>query len=564
MTYLEQYANAVLNGEITACRRVKQVYKLLLDKLHHPEKYRPWVFDEEKASRPIEFIETFCRQAQGKLGTPLKLELFQKAKLQAVFGFVDQETGLRQYREVLTIEGRKNGKTTECAAVELYLLVADNEGSPEIYNIATKLDQAKKGYHEAWKMVQQSADLHMSKKNPIGIKKRQSDLYFPYNMGIIQALASNSNSLDGLNSHGVFIDELEAIKNRDIYDLMKQSTSSREQPLIFCNSTNGFIRDCIFDSQYEYACRVLDGAVADDRFLPFIYELDNASEWDKEECWIKANPGLGAIKKLDTLRGYVQKAKDDSGFKPTVLVKDFNLKQTGSAAWLRYEEFNNEATFDVKEFDYCIGAFDAADTTDLNAAKAICARPDDDHVYVKSMYWMPQEVFDRMYDGGSRTGRDNVPYDIWKANGFLRLCPGNKVDKRVFLDWFLELRDEGLFALYFGYDPWHIDDSLLRDFKSEFGEDSMIPIRQGVFSLSNPMKELKADLAGGKVIYGNNPIDKWCFANTQIKTDINGNIQPVKGLDPRCRIDGTVALICGYKVLKDKADSYVSYNRPAQ
>ena len=135
MTYLEEYTNKVLNGEIVACNRIKKVYTLLLDKLKHPEKYKPYFFDEKKATRPIEFIEKFCKQAQGKTGKPLKLELFQKAMMQAVFGFVDSE-GYRQYNEMLNIIGRKNGKTTLLSAISIFLCLADGEGSPEIYNIA--------------------------------------------------------------------------------------------------------------------------------------------------------------------------------------------------------------------------------------------------------------------------------------------------------------------------------------------------------------------------------------------------------------------------------------------
>ena len=112
MTHLEEYARAVLSGKVVACRRIQQIYTILLDKLLHPEKYEPWVFDESLTKIPIDFIETFCKQAQGKMGTPLKLELFQKAKFQAIFGFVHKETRLRQYNECLTIEGRKNGKSS--------------------------------------------------------------------------------------------------------------------------------------------------------------------------------------------------------------------------------------------------------------------------------------------------------------------------------------------------------------------------------------------------------------------------------------------------------------------
>ena len=144
----------------------------------------------------------------------------------------------------------------------------------------------------------------------------------------------------------------------------------------------------------------------------------------------------------------------------------------------------------------------------------------------------------------------------------MRTCEGNKCDKRIFLEWFKELRDEeDVYTMYIGYDPWHIDDTLLAEFKAEFGRNSMIPIRQGPYTMSEPMKNLKADLQAHKVVYNNNPIDKWCLMNTEIKTDVNGNIQPVKGMSKLQRIDGTVALICAYIALKNNMNNYIDYNK---
>ncbi len=549
MTEFEQYFTAIIDGKIMACEKMKRISELLLEQLYSPGQYH---FDCDIAKRHTDFIERFCKIPSGKIGEPLELELFQKARLQAVFGFVD-DNNLRQYNECLIIEGRKNGKTTETSAVEIDLLVNDREGAPQIYNVATMLDQAKLGFNACHKMIQQSPLLSKH------IKKRANDLYFSKNYGFIKALASNSNSMDGLDVHGAVIDELAAIKNRDIYDLIKQATSARRQPLLFCITTNGFIRESIFDRQYEYASGILEGKIKDERFLPFIYELDSIDEWDREECWIKANPGLGTIKKWDYLRGMVQKAKNEPATKPTVLVKDFNMKQTSQAAWLKWNEIENKELIGDKKFRYGIGGMDAADSVDLNAAKVICMRQDDPKIYVRQMYWLPQRVLDEYEDSGRRQGRDNVPYPLWKEQGHLRTVDTYKVDKRVILDWFTEIVEkEDIYIMAIGYDPWHIDDSLLREFKSAFGESAMIPVRQGVATLSSPMKDLRAELGAGNIVYNNNPIDKWCLANTAVKTDINGNIQPVKTDDPRKRIDGTMALIDAYVVLRDKYDDYTS------
>lgn len=548
MTELERYYTAVYDGRINACNKIQKQAENLLNAYAIPDEFH---YDNDIAQKHISFIENFCNIPSGKLGAPFVLEPFQRAMLEAVFGFVD-DNNIRQYNEILEIIGRKNGKTSLCSAVEYDMLCNDNEGAPQIYNIATMLDQAKLGFNACVKMRNLSA---MLKKHT---KKRAADIYFPYNMGYIKALASNTSSLDGLDVHCGIIDELSAIKNRDIYDLIKQAMSARTQPLLFCISTNGFLRNGIFDAQYDYASAILDGKIKNKRFLPLIYELDNINEWTKPDMWIKANPGLGTIKSFEKQQEFVQKAKDDSTFLPTVLVKDFNLKQTNQSAWLRYEELNNTTIWDSSDFDYCIGGFDAADTTDLNAAKALCMRPGDNNIYVRQMYWIPEAVIEQQK--ATRRERDNAPYELWVQQGYMRTCPGNKCDKKIFLEWFKELRDEGLYALYIGYDPWHISDDLLREFKAEFGQNSMIPIRQGVKTLSDPMKDLKAEFQAHRVIYNNNPIDKWCLINTSTKSDINGNIQPVKQQDSRLRIDGTAALLDAYCVLRDYKDKFINLN----
>lgn len=549
MSYLEEYAIAVLDGKIIACDKIKRIYERLLHDAGSSG--GRWHFDEELADRPIEFIERFCRQSQGKIGEPLKLQLFQKAMLEAAYGFVD-DNNLRRYQEIMNCVGRKNGKTTLLSGIQLFMLIADGEGAPECYQIATAKDQARKGYRECCNMRLQSPLLRKH------IRKRQEDLYCEENMGFIKALASDTNHLDSLNSHCVVIDELHAIKNRDLYDLMKQSMSSRDQPMLWEITTNGFVRNGIFDAQYDYAVGVLDGNINDERFLPILYELDSRDEWEKPEMWIKANPGLGTIKHESFLRNCVEKAKHDPSFLPTVLVKDFNLKENAATTWLTWDELSNEEKFDAEEMKpkYGIGGMDAADSVDLNSAKLIFQLRDDPKTYVLQHYWIPERKLEQVK---SRKNPDDAPYDIWSAQGLITICEGNRVDKRVFLDWFLELRDKlDIYPLYIGYDPWHIDESLLSQFKQEFGDTTMIPIRQGVKTLSQPMKDLKAEFQGHRIIYNDNPIDQWCFSNTYVKTDVNGNIQPDKGQAETKRIDGTASLLDAYVVLTQKREEYAS------
>ena len=163
-----------------------------------------------------------------------------KAFLQALFGWLDKSSGFRRFRETLFLVGRKNGKSTLLAALALYLLVADYEGAAEIYSVATKKDQARKTLTEAVNMIKQSPELRAV------IKKRRNDVYFPATASKFEALASDSNTLDGLNSHAVIIDELHAIRDRNLYEVMKQSTSSRRQPLVIMITTSGTVRESVW------------------------------------------------------------------------------------------------------------------------------------------------------------------------------------------------------------------------------------------------------------------------------------------------------------------------------
>lgn len=550
---LQRYCEAVLGGRVVACRKVKALCARLLADIH--SRGGRWHFDMARAERPVRFVEEFCKVPSGRLGRRLELELFEKAWIESIFGFVDSD-GLRRYTEAFILVARKNGKTTLAAALELYMLVADGEGSPQVYNAANSEDQAGLGYNAAIKMVRQSGEISRH------VHKQEGRLYCDLNMGFVRPMSANPRTLDGLDTHCAVIDEIHAAKSRDVYDLMKQSTAAREQPLILQITTNGFVRNSVFDAQYEYASKWLDGEVDDERFIAWVYELDDRSEWEDESCWQKANPGLGTIKKLDYLRGQVAKAKADPVYRPTVLTKDFNVPENASAAWLTYAEAVNPEVVDMASLGlrYGICGFDASDYVDLTSAQMLMMRPGDDRIYERSMYWIPEDTITAWADDGNRE-RDNAPYRLWIARGLMRTVPGNKVDKRVLLDWLIELRDtEGLMTYAVAVDPWHMDDSTLRDLEMLVGRGRVLKIRQGALTLSAPMKLLRADYGRDRIVDNHHPINEWCRMNVSVRTDINGNIQPdKKSNDPRNRIDGFAAELDAYVALCDLMADYSQF-----
>lgn len=362
MNWITEYWRAIQSGGAIVSKRVYKQYERLVRDLHAQGRF---IYDEEKANRPIEFIERFCKHSKGEwAGKSVVLELFQKAYIAALFGFVDKNTSYRRYRETLFFCGRKNGKSTLLSGLALYMLMADGESGSECYSIATKKDQARIVFDEAHNMVQQSPNLSKH------IKKRKTDLYFSPTMSKFQALGKNSDTLDGLNAHLIIVDELHGIKDRNLYEVMKQSQSARRQPMFIMITTAGTVRECIFDDMYDYACKVSDSVIEDHTFLPILYELDERKEWRKPKAWAKANPGLGVMKKVDDLEQKVSKAKNSPKDLSGLLTKDFNIRDTVSGAWLTFDALNNEATFNLEDFRNCyaIGGADLSITTDLTCA----------------------------------------------------------------------------------------------------------------------------------------------------------------------------------------------------
>lgn len=550
----KEYLKAIQNGKEIVSNKVRAVYEREVAWMRKPPAGFPYYFDAEEGLRHIEFIERFCKHSKGRFARqPIKLELFQKAKIQLVFGWRYKGTKLRRFKEVVDIRGRKCGKSTETAAVEWDVFLNDREAGPEVYCTANKKDQANLIYAECVNMRIQSPELKAI------TKKRQSDIYCAGNMGFIKCLASDTSTMDGLNPSFFSLDEFHAMKTSALYDVMLQGQSMRDQPLAWLIATNGFVREGFFDSKYGYWSSVAmwEPGFEDYSVLPLIYELNDRSTWADPEHWPEANPGLGKIKKIETLSQNVEKAKRDPSFLPTLLTKDFNLPESEFASWLTYEEAVNETTFNIEDIrdSYAIGGCDLSAVGDLTCGTLLVQKPDNGNIYVLQMYFMPQSKLDFV----EKTGKKEAPYKLWAEQGWIRICKGAQVNYSDVTAWFIEMVEK-----YEIRPLWICYDRALSGYwvpEMEAYGFEMEKTAQGPYTWNQPMREMQAAFSEHKVIYNNNPILRWCLLNTaakRTKSDSLEVMQPVK-IQANRRIDGMVSLLNAWVGYVKHYDEYMQY-----
>ena len=369
--YIYEYQRAIDEGRVTVGKWIKLIYKILIHGLENSI----WFYDDKKAKKAITFIEDFCHHSEGRSDL-LKLELWQKAIVSAIFGIVDCN-GYRQFREVFILVARKNGKTLFAAAIIAYMAYLDGEYGAKIYCLAPKLEQADLVYDAFYQIVQADEEL----SDPDFTKKRRSDIYIKDLNTSIKRLAFNSKKSDGFNPHLAVCDEIEAWPGEPglkQYEVMKSALGARKQPLILSISTAGYINDGIFDELFKRATAFLKGNSDEMRILPFLYMIDDVERWDDIEEIKKANPNLGVSVSVDFYIEEIKIARLSLSKKAEFLCKYCNIKQNSSVAWLDFQDVDNisGAKYTLEDFRgcYCVGGIDLSQTTDLTAASIVIER----------------------------------------------------------------------------------------------------------------------------------------------------------------------------------------------
>lgn len=537
--YVFEYYDAIRSGKITAGKYVKAIYKILTDGIRNGK----YVFNRQKADKAIKFIENFCHHSEGRSDL-LKLELWQKAAVSAIFGIMDRkDPKIRQFREVVLIVARKNGKTLFSAAIMAYMAYIDGEYGAKLYCLAPKLDQAELCFDAFYQIVQSDPEL-----NEV-TQKRRTDIYIKEFNTSVKKIAFNSKKSDGFNPHFVLNDEIEAWPGDSglkQYEVMTSAIGSRREPIIMSTGTAGYLNDGLYDELIRRSTAFLKGQQTgkeqEQRLLPLLYIIDDPEKWDTREELQKSNPNLDVSVKWDFYVDRIAVAHESLSAKAEFLTKYCNVKQNSSIAWLDYQDVEKAVTYDedgaahhwtLEDFRgcFCVGGIDLSRTTDLTAASIVIERGGKNYIFVQ--FFMPRKRYEEAID------EESVPYNLYEEKGFLTISGENNVDYHDVYNWFFMLvKQYKIRPLWVGYDRYSAQ-YLVQDMKeSGFHMDD---VYQGT-NLTPILHAFEGELKDGKFEIGDNGLLESHFLNVAVDININDSrMKPVK-IDRRAHIDGAVAV----------------------
>lgn len=491
-------------------------------------------FDEVRANRAVEWIETYCTHPKGKL-TGQQLILPDWARndvIRPAFGMV-REDGRRQYSKIYVEIPRGNAKSTIGTAVALYLLMGDGEKTPEIYCAAGSKEQAAKVFEPAKIMVKQNEDLNES------LKVYGHSIFDEETWGVMKVISADGKLQHGHNASGVIFDELHVQPNGGLYEALTTGLIKRDQPIIFIFTTAGVLGS-FAEEIHNYAVKVRDGIIEDDSFLPVIYAADPDDDDFSEETWKKANPGWDYINH-DEFEISAKMAKESAVFRNSFCRYNLN-KWTGTETiWIDDDRFMrcnlgaiDEETLLGRE---CYVGLDLSSNRDTTALVYLFPPVgDEDKWVVLPKVFIPSDTL------RIRSERETVQYLNWAQSDAIILTPGENQNQDLIFDFLFESAKRFNIKCV-GFDAYHAG---YIQGKMEREGIPCLPYRQNYQWMTAPMQGLETMINKGEFNHAGHPVLRWQNQCLQVATFNKGGadfMMPTKKKDDKHRIDAMVAWI---------------------
>jgi phage terminase large subunit-like protein len=521
-----RYAREVISGKIPASKYIKLACQRHLDDLDWQDDsgfaYR---FDAEAAARVCYFIELMphTKGKWAKGGQSLTLEPWQVFMTVCLFGWIRRKDNTRRFRRFLLLVPRKNGKSAWAAAVGLYMLCADGEYGAEVYSGARNEKQAWEVFRPARLMAQKRPQLCKH----YGVAVNASNISIMGNGSKFEPIIGDPG--DGASPSLAIVDEYHEHDTNKLFDTMETGMGARDQPLMLVITTAG---DNIAGPCYEMqqdAQKMLEGTRQEDELLAIIYGVDADDEWTDPDVLRKANPNMGVSVGGDFLLARQKDAMTTPRKAGVFKTKHLNMWVQSRAAYYNVQRFMEAAdpalTLEQFEGQECIIGVDLAEKCDLTAIEYTFRHGDGFACFGK--YYAPEETIELP---------ENETYRTWRDAGLLIQIDGAVIDQREILE---DIKDDlsRFDVREVSFDPWRS-----RQMAVELTEAGVncIEFRGSPSNMNEPMREMEALIAAGKLFHNGNIAFTWMLSNVINGTRTGDMHRPAKERNAN-KIDGPVA-----------------------
>lgn len=497
-------------------------------------------FDEQAAKEAASFFPLLCHTLGEFAGKPFHLMDWQEWDLvRPLFGW-KTKTGARRFAEAHVEVPKKQGKSSLCAALGLYLMFGDGEHGAEVYAGATTRDQAAIVHKEAARMARGSE--HLSRR--FRCIDHRKTIYHDASNSFFRALSADVESAEGLNIHGAIIDELHVHKNRLLYDTLKHGGSARRQPLMIAITTAGiYDPTSIGWEQHDYARKILDGMVDDTKFFAYIAGATDEDDWRDPAVWKRANPSWGVTINTERALGMIAEAESKPAAVNGLKRYRLNIWTRQSVAWMQPDIWSACAA-DYNESDLagmeCYAGMDLSQSDDLTAL-VLWFPPQHglETNRVLPYFWLPSDTIrehDRYYGG---------LYSTWANAGKIILTPGDVIDYQAVRGKIEELNQ--LFRIECLYYDRAFAASLVQDLQVDGMKLMEHP--QTTAAMNSSVTDIMTLTKKRELEHPDHPVLNWHIGNAQAFSDYGGRVK-IQKLETsgrkkspkRLKVDGAVAM----------------------
>lgn len=460
----------------------------------------------------------------------------------------------RLTRDAVLFIPRKFSKTTSVAALAVdELLFGDNNA--QVYCAANAYKQAKLCFDEISKCIR---PFDINKKR---FKFTRETINWREGNDMakeskIECLTGGAAAKDGLAASLVLFDEMAAAKytkdHSDAAELLQVLTSSmgiRWEPLTVILTSGSKVTEGPFNTILRNAKLVLLGEVENDHlfahlFMPDAWEL-SADNYGNPKLWHKVNPHIGITVQEDYYEYQWGKAQEDPEVYIEFVSKFLNIFHSDSVQeWIASQDIEAvQENITLPARPDTMASFDLSIWDDFSAVAYTSYLPIERIFYTDIDFYIPEETL--------KTHPNRSLYRYWVDNGFMKVCPGKRIDTDMIVTDILE-RNRNLRILQIGFDKWKAQETvnaISSAILSQGGDPSQImhSVPQTYGAFTSPVESLEYALKSNppRLKFSINPIIPYCFSNCYLDEDRMNNKKPMKR-KRNLKIDGAICTLMNF------------------